>query len=208
MFDPTRPLKIAWRLPGYFYLCRYLERKVGGGGSRLCDNEGMNFTMITPYHNHDNVYISLVIKDFVALPDEVIVGQKTLYRKSEFHISLMALKNLLPLINTVNADVNEADLVQDFLEYQSGIELSAYTLTNELRYVKRDERETVIAIVDVPNIDGLFERLREKYNVDVPTQPTHITLYTLQPEAGIGILSQEELERDSSPIELPEIHLN
>lgn len=164
--------------------------------------------MITPHHKHNNGYIYLVIKDFVALPDEVTVGQKTLYKKSEFHVSLMALKNLLPLINTVNTDVDEADLVQAFLDYQSSTDLSAFTPTQELRYVKRGERETVVAMVDVPNIDSLFQRLREKYNVDIPTQPTHITLYTLQPETGIGILSQEELERDSCSIELPEIQLS
>ena len=168
----------------------------------------MNFTMITPYHNHNNGYISLIIRDLVVSPNEITVGQKTLYRKSEFHVSLLALKNLLPLINAVDASVSEDDLVQDFLGYQRNFELSEYGLTSQLRYVMRAERETVVVMVDVPNLDGLFKELREKYRLNLPTQPTHVTLYTLQPEKGIGILSSGELERDSKPIEIPGLRLN
>lgn len=168
----------------------------------------MNFTMITPYHNHDNGYISLIIKDFVTLPDEITVSQKTLFRKGEFHVSLLALKNILPLVNAVDARVSEDDLVQDFLDYQKDVELSEYNLTSQLRYVTRGGRETVVVMVDVPNLGGLFDKLRAKYKVDIPTQPTHITLYTLQPETGIGILSNVELERDSKPVEIPELHLS
>lgn len=163
--------------------------------------------MITPHHSHDNGYISLVISDLADLPEQINVDGKTLLRKGEFHISLMALKNLLPLINAVNADVTELDLVQDFLDYHSNFQLAEYAPTNEFRYVIRDERETVVGMVEVPHINGLFEQLRAKYGVDIPTQPTHITLYTLQPEAGIGILSQDEIEKDSKPISLPDIRL-
>lgn len=168
----------------------------------------MNFTMITPHHNHDNGYISLIIKNFVTLPDEITVSQKTLLRKGEFHVSLLALKNILPLVNAVDASVSEDDLVQDFLDYQKDVELSEYNLTSQLRYVSRGERETVIIMVDVPNLGRLFDKLRAKYNVDLPTQPTHITLYTLQPETGIGILSNDELQRDSKSIEIPELNLS
>ena len=168
----------------------------------------MNFTMITPHHNHDNGYISLIIKNFVTSPDEITVSQKTLLRKSEFHVSLLALKNILPLVNAVDASVSEDDLVQDFLDYQKDVELSEYNLTSQLRYVSRGERETVIIMVDVPNLGRLFDKLRAKYNVDLPTQPTHITLYTLQPETGIGILSNDELQRDSKSIEIPELNLS
>lgn len=163
--------------------------------------------MITPYHNHDNGYVSLVLKDIGELPSEITVNEKTLLRKGEFHVSLMAIKNLLPLINAVDTNVTEDDLVRDFLEYQSSVELSDYTPTNEFRYVIRGERETVVGMVDVPNIEGLFEQLRGKYGVNLPTQPTHITLYTLQPEVGIGILSQDELAKDSKQINLPDLKL-
>lgn len=34
---------------------------------------------------------------------------------------------------------------------------------------------------------------------------THITMYALQPEAGIGILSDDELQRDSIIVSIPEL---
>ena len=60
-------------------------------------------------------------------------------------------------------------------------------------------------MVDLKGVEGLFQYLQQKHNIDFPTQPTHVTLYTLQPEAGIGILSQEQLETDSILVEVPEL---
>ena len=167
----------------------------------------MNFTMITPYHNHDTGYISLILKDFIELPAEVTVDGKILVRKGEFHVSLMALKNILPLITALNPSVTERDLEQDFLKYQKGTELSEYIPTTELRHVVRGDRETVIGMVKVPGLEGLFAQLRAKYGVAIPTQPTHITLYTLQPEVGIGITSHDQLATDTKVIDLPNVKL-
>lgn len=167
----------------------------------------MKITMITPFHNHDGGYISLILKELDNLPEQVQVEGKVLTRKNEFHISLMAIKNLLPLINAVDKNVTENDLVQDFLEYQKEAILSEYSLTSELRYVTRNERETIVCMVKVPGIENLFEVLRAKYGVNLPTQPTHITIYTLQPNVGIGILSNDELNSDSKVVDLPELHI-
>jgi len=163
--------------------------------------------MVTPHHSHDNGYVSLAIEHLSDLPEQIKVDEKVLFRKGEFHISLMALKHLVPLINTGTNNVTEDDIVQDFVEYQANNDLSHFRPANTFRYVTRGERETVVAMVDVPNIEGLFEYIRTKYRVSIPTQPTHITLYTLQPEAAIGILSNNELEANSTPINVPEIKL-
>lgn len=168
----------------------------------------INHKMITPYHSHNYGYVFLVIKDLADLPTKIEIDGKTLFKKDEFHVSLMALNHLVPLINAGTNNVTEDDLVQDFIDYQSNTDLSQFQPTNIFRYAKRDIRETVIAMVNVPNIEGLFKKLRIKYVVDIPTQPTHITLYSLQPDASIGILSKSELERDSKQIELPKIKIN
>jgi hypothetical protein len=47
--------------------------------------------------------------------------------------------------------------------------------------------------------------LGQKFQKELPAQVAHITLYTLQPNAGIGILSVEELQRDSEIVEVPEL---
>ena len=57
-------------------------------------------------------------------------------------------------------------------------------------------------MTSLPGLEKFFAELQEKYGVKLPLQPTHITLYTLQPEAGIGILSPHELERDSEVVDV------
>lgn len=161
--------------------------------------------MITSHHNHGTGYIVLDVPYPPELPEQITVYGQTLFRKSELHVSLMALKHLVPLINAANHTVSEEDLVQDFLNYQAEHDLSTFHSTHTYRYVTRKERKTVVGMVDVPNIDGLFDSLQRKYATAIPTQPTHVTLYTLQPEMGIGILSQEELAADSVAIDIPEL---
>jgi hypothetical protein len=71
--------------------------------------------------------------------------------------------------------------------------------------VQRDEQKTLILMVEVPRLIDFFNQLERKYHKSLPLQPTHITLYTLPPDViGIGILSQEELKRDSRPVPIPD----
>lgn len=159
--------------------------------------------MITDHHNYDNGYIALVDLELANLPDQITVGNKILLKKSEFHISIMAIKNLAPLLNPDNVEAAAKQLKDDFVEFAKTHDLTQFSLTNEFRHVKRDERETVVAMVKLENLDALFSHLQQKYGIEFPLQPAHITLYTLQAEAGIGILSYAELERDSVQIQLP-----
>ncbi len=165
----------------------------------------MTYTMITPWHNHDFGYITLRLLDQPTLPESILVEQQTFWRKSGLHISLLALVDLVPLIRQAGQDVTEQDLVDDFLAYQTTHRLVDFTPTGQLRLVKKGARQSVVLMVDLPEIEGLFSILRQKYGAQLPTQPAHITLYTLQPEAGIGLLSPAELEQYSQPVRLPEL---
>ncbi|MFZ1812485.1 MAG: hypothetical protein WAU02_03145 [Candidatus Saccharimonadales bacterium] len=160
----------------------------------------MSYAMVTQRHNRDDGYIALVDIVLQELPETIHVGALALTKKSEFHVSLMALKHLMPLLG-----VSEDELVHDFLEFQKDHPLIDFALTSEFRLVRRHERASVIVMVDMPEIEKLFVFLRAKYRRDIPTQPTHITLYTLQPETGIGIFSNEALQRDSQRIDVPEL---
>jgi hypothetical protein len=60
-------------------------------------------------------------------------------------------------------------------------------------------------MAEVPNLDKFFEKLRDKFHKDIPLQPTHLTLYVNRPERGIGLLSDDELKRDTEPIEIVEL---
>lgn len=140
-------------------------------------------------------------------PDKITVNGNELFKKSEFHISIMAIKSLAPLLDPDNVERASELLKQDFLDFASTNDLTSSILTGEYRLVTRDERVTVVAMVDLKGVEELFQYLRQKHNIDFPIQPTHITLYTLRPEAGIGILSQEQFETDSIAVKIPELAL-
>lgn len=163
----------------------------------------MDFDMITDKHSYGGGYISLRNFDLQNLPETISVDSYELLKKGEFHVSIMALKNLAPMLNPENPEQASEQLEQDFLEFVKTHDLADFHLTGESRLVTRDERVTVVVMVELKNINELFDYLRSKHGVDFPTQPTHITMYTLQPEAGIGILSQEELTDSSSVVDIP-----
>ena len=164
------------------------------------------FTMITKHHNYDTGYISLVNLELGDLPKTIKFKGNNLLLKNEFHISIMAIKNLAPMLNSNNLELASEQLKQDFINFAASHDLINFRPTGHFRIVTRDDRISIIAMVQLRNIDKLYSYLRAKYDVDFPTQPTHITMYTLQPEAGIGILSEEELERDSINADIPELN--
>lgn len=163
----------------------------------------MTMNMISAHHNYDDGYIGLANLSVDDLPDRIWVEGHELLRKSEFHVSLLCIKKIAPLINIRAAEKIEAELVEEFKDFIKMTPLATYTATDEYRLVKRDSRVTLVQIVTVPGIDDLFAHLEKKYKTKLPVQVTHITLYTLQPGAGIGIFSQDELERDAHVVEVP-----
>jgi hypothetical protein len=153
--------------------------------------------MISEHHNYDNGYIGLVNIELDNLAKTIEVDEYELLIKSEFHVSLLCTKNIAPLIDDTNVDIIESELVEFFLDFIKTTPLDTYSATNEFRLVKNNDRVTLVGMVIVPGIEGLFTELSKKYGVSLPIQPTHITVYTLQPEKGIGILSKEQLDEES-----------
>jgi hypothetical protein len=162
--------------------------------------------MITSHHNYDNGYIGLVNLQLANLSKTVDIEDYHLLRKSELHISLLAPKHLAPLIVRTNGESIEQiqdKIVAFFKEFVQTTPLTTYRLTDEVRLVKRDERVTLVAMAKVPGIGEFFAALNARFNTNLPIQVTHITIYTLQPDAGIGINSPEMFEQDSHIVNIP-----
>lgn len=160
------------------------------------------FNMISTRHNYDDGYIGIVNIELDNLPPTFTIGEYELTLKSEFHISLVCVKKIAPLIDPENVSVIEAEIVEAFKEFIQSTPLTNYTLTDQFRLVRRDDRATLVVLAKVLGIEAFFAKLEEKYDKKLPVQVTHITLYTLQPETAIGIISQEDLERLSEPADI------
>lgn len=159
--------------------------------------------MISANHNYDNGYVCLVNLALADLPETVKINGYELFVKSEFHISLICVKRIAPIIGGVDRAELENEIVNFFLDFIKSTPLIDYSFDNVYRLVRKDERAALVGMVNVPGIEKLFAGLEKKFGVTLPLQPTHITLYTLQPDAGIGILSEEQLEEISEIIEVP-----
>lgn len=166
----------------------------------------MKLNMITAHHNYDEGYVSLGNLLLPGLPESIEVEGDTLVRKGEFHISLVCVKRLAPLIKPDDEEAARVELVEHFQRISTDLPLNKYKLLREFRVVERDDRKTLVVMAQVPGIERLFDRLRKIYpSVDIPTQQPHITLYTLPEGRGIGLISKEEVEKLSHIVQVPEL---
>jgi hypothetical protein len=60
---------------------------------------------------------------------------------------------------------------------------------------------------DISNLNNFFDLINKKYDLQIEYQPTHVTLYTLQPNKGIFLADSGDIEKLSKPITNPGIAL-
>lgn len=109
------------------------------------------------------------------------------------------------MISPDNPDIASQQLLQDFTSYTKNHDLTSFKLTGEFRLVKREDRQTIIAMVELGGVSHLFSHLQDAYQIDLPVQPTHITLFILRPGASVVILTNEKLKTISQKINIPEL---
>ena len=66
-------------------------------------------------------------------------------------------------------------------------------LTDDFRTVAKDDRRSIVRMVELPGIEALFATLGHDLHYDIAVQPTHITLYTGGDGRGIGIPNNDQL---------------
>ncbi|MDB5164066.1 MAG: hypothetical protein JWS12_684 [Candidatus Saccharibacteria bacterium] len=161
--------------------------------------------MVPSEYQYGNGYI--VLKDLVlaGLPQKIALLGHEFFPKSEFHISLVCVYKLAALIDPNNKPLIENQIVAEFTQFVQQHPLSTYTLTPNFRHVQRGEKQTLIVMATVAGLEDFFKTLSQKYGVELPLQPAHITLYSIKPVTGIGILSPEELARDSHQVKIAEL---
>jgi hypothetical protein len=161
------------------------------------------------YNNYQNRFIQLANLRIDNLPKKINIDDEEFVIKSEFHITVLAVEQIAQLINADFTEDLKLEIVDYFYNFVKSTPLTNYRLTNELRMVQDGSSKTIIVMAELDDIDMLFLELRNKYSVELPVQPTHITLYTLPSDTfGIPIFSYEELFEISKIINLPELDLS
>lgn len=162
----------------------------------------MEYDMITNRHCLYYEYITLCDINIRNIPDTIEVDSLNLVKKKEFHISLVCLKHLAPIVDFNNTEVATKKLLDSFVNFEKDHDLVHFSLTGKYRLVKKDSRVSVVAMIDMPVINDLFDYLSKETGVILPVQPTHITIYG----DGIGLLSDGEVESISQSVDIPELN--
>jgi hypothetical protein len=144
-------------------------------------------------------YIALPVEVGV-LPETVVIEGETLQRKTSFHVSLLCVKEILE-----KKPDAEQHILDTFCAYVADNDISFAGYTGEFRFAQNEERKTLIALCNVTKIADFSRALGEKLGLSLPIQPTHITLYTLQPDMGIGLNSPEDMAQKSIMVEVPAV---
>jgi 16S rRNA (adenine1518-N6/adenine1519-N6)-dimethyltransferase len=147
---------------------------------------------------YDKGYIALWCGNY-DLPDTIEIEGDTLTKKDHFHVSLLCVKNILE-----THPGKEEEIIQHFCDFTQEHEIKFSGFTKEFRLATREERKSIIAMCKVSNLEAFAQHLSEKIGMEVAIQPTHVTIYTLQHNMGIGLNSPEELEEKSKLVDVPE----
>lgn len=142
-------------------------------------------------------YIMLPLQNvFGKFPDQILVQGKELQKKTSFHVSLVCVKDIVELVaeqKGIDKAKIELDILESFVDHSLYVELVSFE--HEFRHAVQGEKETIIIRCIVSSLTALFAQYRKDFRVEIPDQPTHVTLYTLQPDAAIGINSPEAMEQ-------------
>lgn len=160
-----------------------------GEKNYICD--GSTFT-------YSKGYIALPV-EIKNLPESILIHGHNLQRKSSFHASLLCVKDILQK----NEDV-EDKILKFFCSFIKENEVSFVKYTSEFRFSESEERKTLIALCEISNLKEFSQSLSKELGMDIPPQPTHVTLYTLQPDMGIGLNSLTDMEKKSIPVSVSE----
>lgn len=148
----------------------------------ICDGEE---------YTYKKGYIALPVR-IDGLPPSVEITRVDLQVKTSFHVSLLCVKNLIEKYG----EQIEEKIISTFCDFVVKRELNLERYQNEFRFAQRanDDKKTLVVMVDISNINEFFEELRKRLDIEVDVQPTHVTLYTLKLDEGIGINGQEDLK--------------
>lgn len=129
-----------------------------------------------------------------GLPEKIEVGGYTLLLRTSFHVSLVCIGKIIERHNISTPDFLNK-VVENFCSFvkENPVDLLGYR--DEFRFVVENERRSVVVMCDISNLDKFSEYMNRKYGLTVEYPPTHVTLYTLQPDKGIFLTDSEDIQR-------------
>ncbi|MDD4531615.1 MAG: hypothetical protein PHH21_02840 [Candidatus Pacebacteria bacterium] len=136
------------------------------------------------------------------LPKQIEVEGCKLTLKSNFHVSLVCVEKIMEK-HRISIPDFENLVIKDFCDFIKNNDFSLIRYRDEFRFATENEKKSIVVMAEVSNIDKFFNILNKKYGLKAEVQPTHVTLYTLQPDIGIFITDSKDLEHLTKTIKSP-----
>jgi hypothetical protein len=160
-------------------------------------------TLKPPYELVNGSYFFYDL-DLPGLPAKAVLGGREFELNSLLHVSLITnLRRFVPqLVAKLDAEEDEALLllVDSATALIAEIQPKLIGYRSDLRVAKRGDDETIVIMVDVSGLDELQHRLGDKFGLDIPSRPAHVTLYLLPGSQPVPIRDQQQLQEYTRPL--------
>ena len=135
---------------------------------------------------------AIVPVEIDGLPAEIEALGRRWRRKVEFHMTVLAG-------SVIEETRGSWDALAGLL---GGRSLSPIRPTRELRLVGRHPQKpglkTIVVMVECPALVEVYRELSAELGADLTPPPAHVTVYSTDPDDGIGISNEEQL-RERAP---------
>lgn len=122
------------------------------------------------------------------ITSKTTVGSETFFSKNGYHISLLCLE-----------DYSESEQ-KDICEFARKYPIKLKKITNIYRLVTKDNQQSIIVRAHLSGLKKLISAVNKHFGHTFVYPPTHITLFTLKDQFGIGVNSNSEYQQCTQQI--------
>jgi hypothetical protein len=126
-----------------------------------------------------------------GLPDVIEALGRRWRRKVEFHMTVIGAARIEEV---AREDRGVPDRVARLLD---GRGVGPIYVTRELRRVRHPDEpgfETIVVMVECPVLAAVYRDLSSELGAELAPPPAHVTLYSTDPERGIGLNDEGQLK--------------
>ena len=142
-------------------------------------------------NERSNIYLNY---DYLMFPvnlnivPKIAVGSKSFISKICYHVSLLCLEG-----------ISEKDQTK-ILNFAQKYDLKINKVLGEFRLVTEKDQQTIIVRVRFFGLKKLISEINKEFGYHFVYPPTHITLFTLKGQTGIGVDTFKIYRQISSPL--------
>lgn len=152
-------------------------------------------------------YVGLKLPLLHISPELEIDGEK-LAAKPEFHMSILSVKKYAPILaekRGISLEKAEEEILKESNRLLIEKPIQVRQFSDELRIAEERDKKTLIVMCTASGTEDFFVGMRKALEIEIPTQPFHVTLYTRPNGPGIGLSSAQEVAEQTRLLTKEEI---